>query len=682
MSPGGTFIEELKRRRVFRALVVYGAVAFAILQIVEPVMHGLRLPEWVLSVVVVVLGFGFPLTTGLAWVFDLKATGVERTPPAAVDGSPRHPRGTRLALLLLGLGFLVAAPGTAYHFLLGAGATPPRAQAPVPQDPLQGARFLRLTDFDGVAQAAALSRDGRFVAFESDRDGRMDVWVTQPGTGQFVNLTHGEAPEIVNPSVRTVGFSPDGTFVTFWARRSGDSDRPGIAIWSAPLLGGRPRPFLDDVAELDWTGDGARLAYHTPGEGDPLFVSESSQPSEARQIFAAPPGCHAHFPLWSPDQSFIYFVQGVLPDRMDIWRIRRTGGAPERITHHDSAVSAPVFLTPRTLVYLATDPDGFGPWMYALDVESGSSRRISTGVDSYTSLSASADGQRLVTTMAHPRHALWRVSLGSTSTATGAARRIPLTTGTGSYPRLGPGYLVYVSSKGSGDSLWRIQDGTATELWSAPDARIIGAPAIRRDGRKIAFSIRQGPHTLLYAMNDDGTGSRIVSRELELRGAPAWAPNGQSITVAAVSEGVPRLFDVPLDGRKPTALLAGPSLEPAWSPSGDIVAYSGADVGTTFPIRAAKADGSDFPLPPLTLTRGARHVAFLPEGRAFLALRGDLRHKDVWLVDVDTGVERQVTHLAPDFDVRDFDVSPDGSELVLEQAQERSDVVLIDLARR
>src|SRR6185295_8989338 len=54
---------------------------------------------------------------------------------------------------------------------------------------LAGARFQPLTDFEGIEQAAALSRDGRFVAFQSDRDGRMDVWVTQLGTGRFTNLT-------------------------------------------------------------------------------------------------------------------------------------------------------------------------------------------------------------------------------------------------------------------------------------------------------------------------------------------------------------------------------------------------------------------------------------------------------------------------------------------------------------
>jgi serine/threonine-protein kinase len=122
------FIAELKRRRVIRAMVVWGVVAFAVLQVFEPVMHGLHLPEWTLSFVVVVLGLGFPITAALAWLFDLKASGIERTPPGVEEGggSPatsRSPRG-RL-LLLLGLGIAAAAPGLVYFFVWpGAGRRP------------------------------------------------------------------------------------------------------------------------------------------------------------------------------------------------------------------------------------------------------------------------------------------------------------------------------------------------------------------------------------------------------------------------------------------------------------------------------------------------------------------------------------------------------------------------------
>ena len=106
-------VSELNRRRVFRALVGYGIAAFAVLQIIEPVMHGLRWPDVVLSYVVVGLAVGFPLVVTLAWIFDVHAGRIERTEPAPDSGL----RGTRLALILVGVGALAAAPGLVWYFV-------------------------------------------------------------------------------------------------------------------------------------------------------------------------------------------------------------------------------------------------------------------------------------------------------------------------------------------------------------------------------------------------------------------------------------------------------------------------------------------------------------------------------------------------------------------------------------
>ena len=545
-------------------------------------------------------------------------------------------------------------------------------------NPLADAKFLQLTDFDGIERAAALSPDGKFAAFQSDRDGRTDVWVTQVGTGQFYNLTRGGIGEVVNPGVRTLGFSPDGTLVTFWTRRSGDSGQAEIGVWAVPVLGGQPHPYLEGVAEYDWTSDG-RLVYHTPGPGDPMFVSASGRTSDARQIFSAPIGLHSHFPIWSPDRAFIYFVQGTVPDHMDIWRIKPTGDTPERMTNHNSIVSYPVFLNERTLLYLASDAEGSGQWIYSLDVERGTPRPVSFGTDRYSSLAASADGRRLVATLASPKGTLWRLPITAARAEMSTARRISLTSGNGSSPRLGTDYLVYVSSRSGGDSVWKMQGDAATELWSAGEARIIGGVAIVRDGRRVAFSVRQGTQTLLYVVNADGTEGHVVTNSLDLQGAPVWAPDGQSLTVAAAATGGPRLFTVPLDGRAPAPFVGEYSLDPTWSPKGEFVVFSGADIGTTFPVKAVKADASAYQLPTITLTRGARHLAFMPGGRALVMLRGEIGHKNLWQIDLDTGAEHQLTDLAPDFNVRDFDISPDGREIVLEQVNEQSDVVLLEI---
>ncbi|MEO6237285.1 MAG: DNA-binding protein [Vicinamibacterales bacterium] len=593
--------------------------------------------------------------------------------PDAVAVDPPAPVGRRLTVWSLIIGVI----------LLGAVLATWQLSRDHSSTLLDGARFKQLTDFAGNEHAAAVSRDGRFVAFLSDRDGPIDVWVTQAGTGKFYNLTQGTEKDITNSSVRTLGFTPDGSLVTYW-RRVVDATGTHISIWAAPVLGGPPRPHLEGVAEFDWTREGTRLVYHTPGPGDPMFVRDKDQ-AEPRPIFTTAPGRHSHFPVWAPDQSFVYFVnsvEGAVPERMDIWRIPSAGGSPERITYHDARVTHPAFVDAQTLAYLASDPDGSGPWLYTLDVTRRVPHRVSFGLESYSSLAAAADGSRLIATATRRQGALWRLPITEAQTGVSSARRIPLTTGTGSFPRLGPGYLLYVSSKGESDSIWKLQHEVATEVWSAPGTRIIGPPAVAPDGRRIAFSTKRNRQTSLHIANVDGTGARIVTSSLELQGAPVWAPDSQSILIASTVGDTPRLFNVPLDGRAPSPFVSEHSIDAAWSRDGTVLVYSGADVGTTFPLKAVTRDGRAASLPTLTLTRGARHVAFLDGGLRLAILRGEMGHKNLWLIDLATGVERQLTDFGPDFTVRDFDITPDGREIVIEQVQQHSDLVLIELSRR
>ena len=71
-----SFIEELKRRKVFRVTSTYAVVAWVIMQIGEVVFPALRLPDWVLTSVVVILLIGFPIVAIVAWIFDRTPDGI------------------------------------------------------------------------------------------------------------------------------------------------------------------------------------------------------------------------------------------------------------------------------------------------------------------------------------------------------------------------------------------------------------------------------------------------------------------------------------------------------------------------------------------------------------------------------------------------------------------------------
>jgi Tol biopolymer transport system component len=335
-------------------------------------------------------------------------------------------------------------------------------------------------------------------------------------------------------------------------------------------------------------------------------------------------------------------------------------------------------LDARTLLYLATDADGSGPWLYVLDVALKRSRRVSVGLERYTSLAANADRTRLLATVADSRSDLWRVTVGSSGAPVAAVERIAAVSQNAFAPRFGPGYIAYVSSGGARRGIWKYSNGVATELWSDATVDRVGAPSISPDGRRIAFIVEKSGATELYTVNHDGQNPRAVTGTLPLRGNLTWAPDSQSLVGAIVSDGEPRLARIFLDAAPPQSIESDYSVDPVWSPDGKYFVYTGAQVATVFPLRASAPDGRPYNMPGLILTIGARRVAFARSSGSLVFLRGAIDRKNFWQFNPQTGTERQLTDLPASFVIGDFDVSPDGAEIVFDRVQESSSVVLVE----
>ena len=112
------------------------------------------------------------------------------------------------------------------------------------RNPLASARTEWITDFEGDEADVAISPDGKVVAFLADRAGPFDVWVSQIGTPDFVNITKGKVPAPNPAAIRRVGFFNDGQI---WISE-GEGSGP-YTLWIAPVLGGAPRPFLAGAME-------------------------------------------------------------------------------------------------------------------------------------------------------------------------------------------------------------------------------------------------------------------------------------------------------------------------------------------------------------------------------------------------------------------------------------------------
>ncbi|MEO7476455.1 MAG: protein kinase, partial [Gemmatimonadales bacterium] len=121
----------------------------------------------------------------------------------------------------------------------------------------------------------AWSPDGRFVAFNSDRAGDMNVWIHSLADGTDRRLTRGPGGDY-QPR-----WSPDGRRLAFFSARGGNAD-----IWVVDVAGGEPRqlttsPWLD--INPMWSPDGGRIAFQSDRQGRMEVWTMNADGTEQRQ---------------------------------------------------------------------------------------------------------------------------------------------------------------------------------------------------------------------------------------------------------------------------------------------------------------------------------------------------------------------------------------------------------------
>jgi Tol biopolymer transport system component len=542
------------------------------------------------------------------------------------------------------------------------------------------ARVDRLTDFAGSEVDAAISADGRYVAFLADRDSLFDAFVTRVGSGRFANVTGARVPQLFNEDVRNLGFSADGS--RLWVRVADISSPASVQI--VPTTGGPFSPFLRTAVMAVWSPDGSTIAYHETTPGDPIYLTDSTG-ANPRRVYVTTPGLHNHHLSWSPDGRHLYFSHGVPPNEMDIWRVAVDGGEPpERITRHNSKVAYPVLLDERTLAYTATADDGSGPWLYSMSLGDRRARRVNLAVEHYLSIAASAESigrpRRMVATVSNPDVHLWSVPITDGIVGEQSTTQIALPTARSAAPRFSADTsILYLASRSGADGLWRLSRENASELWSGERGAVVGAAAVSPDGRRVCFPVRHERRSTLHCMNADGGGVRALAESLDVRGAGSWSPDGNWIAIAAMDSAGMRVFKIPLDGGAPVRLVGSVSSNPVWSPDGSYILYSGVARGRSVPVHAVTPGGAPHAFPSLTVDRVGDSYRFLPGGTQLVVKLGGFRRQDFWLLDARTGTTRQLTKLRSGESLQRFDVSPDGRRILFERVRENSDVVLIEL---
>ena len=184
-----------------------------------------------------------------------------------------------------------------------------------------------LTNDPGFTGQPTLSRDGRLIAFASDRSGRgdLDIWVQQIAGGEPLRVTDDEADD------QTPDFSPDGSQLAF------RSERDGGGVYVAPALGGAARLIAREGRNPRFSPDGSRIAYwvgafrgELAGRPSATYVVSltGGAPTRVMADFAV-----ASYPVWSPDGRALLVSAVRDRNRMadfDWWLAPVDGGAPRQ----------------------------------------------------------------------------------------------------------------------------------------------------------------------------------------------------------------------------------------------------------------------------------------------------------------------------------------------------------------
>jgi adenylate cyclase len=72
-----SFLNELKRRSIFKVGATYAVLAWLLIQIIDTVLQTFGAPEWKMQTIMFVILLGFPVWLVLAWIFEISSSGIK-----------------------------------------------------------------------------------------------------------------------------------------------------------------------------------------------------------------------------------------------------------------------------------------------------------------------------------------------------------------------------------------------------------------------------------------------------------------------------------------------------------------------------------------------------------------------------------------------------------------------------
>ena len=358
-------------------------------------------------------------------------------------------------------------------------------------------QLRRLTSDGGLAFQPAISADGKFVVYASDRagDGDLDIWLQQTEGGDPIQLTSGPGDD-AEPS-----FSPDGSQIVY---RSGADG--GIYLVSS--LGGEPRQLAAVGQRPRFSPDGGRVAYwvgkeHVPNGSVYVVAVDGGEPTVVGE---------GRSPVWSPDGERLLYLSAAGGDYH--WTLvdlrngnRRATGAVKAIvqrglSHDPRIMGRHSFVPDRWLpdgavLFSATGGQALNIWSVFVSPRtgraSGSPQRITTGSGHHRAAGAAKD-YRLAFADVRENRDIWLLPLDTNrGEPTGEPLRATSNPGLDEAPSLSNDgvILAFRSDRSGAIDVWAKDLLTGETRQLTDTDRSEGSIVVKPDGELVTFRVRE-----------------------------------------------------------------------------------------------------------------------------------------------------------------------------------------------
>jgi Tol biopolymer transport system component/DNA-binding winged helix-turn-helix (wHTH) protein len=584
--------------------------------------------------------------------------------PAAPDIRGRSRPKTRIAAIVLAL-FVVALGGVALLYKF--------ARRGNPSSPFQTMKLTRLTT-SGKVFNAAISPDGKYVAYAAIEGSQQSLWLRQNGTQSQV--------QIVTPaevSYTGITFTPDNKYIYYSVASRAFPNR---ALFQVSTLGGATKKVLENLRAnpISFSPDGTQFCFvrFTPGKESSLMIANADGSGE-RKLFEHNGSGTIRFPAWSPDGRRIAYVEeDYASNDSTLFEAQVADGSTRPVTKQRwfRIVGVAWLSDGSGLIMLCAVGHERVVQIWQLPYPEGEARRVTNDLNIYEWLSQTVDSRTLAAVTSQTEANIWLAPVSDS----GRAR--PVTSGSGINETClnwtPDGRIVYHSNASGTDDIWMTGADGSDRKQLTSNARINECPAVSPDGRSVVFlSDRTGsPH--LWRMNLDGGDQRQLTHGPGGEQNPQFSPDGRWIVYRTRNMGKPTVWKMPAGGGDAIQLTDKFSFGPSVSPDSRLVAYILRNEDDRLRIAIAPLEGGEplqtFPVSPSFVA--APFVRWTHDGRSFAYIETRDGVSNIFAQPLDGGEPVPLTDFK-DGRIFSFAFSPDGKQLAISRGATERDVVLI-----